>query len=162
MKEAKKVQITEQICKQIQLMRKGGANQTEIGLLLGINPSTVSRIEKAGFDVEQYLENKLLAREKEKAAKAVTVELVYDPTIAEEYRREQEQKAEEQVPGQMEMDLTPGKPEEQDRIVKLMRFKAHEIDLILKRMSECFDMLIMKTDKLNDTMSMVLRALRKE
>ena len=155
MKEAKKVQITEQVCKQISLMRKGGANQTEIGALLGINPSTVSRIEKAGFDVGKYLENKRLAREKEKAAKeTVKVELFSGPEkIGEE---------QVQVPGQISMDLTPGKPEEQDRIVKLMRFQAHEIDLILKRMSECFDMLIMKTDKLNDTMSMVLRALRKE
>ena len=146
MKEAKtKVQITEQICKQIRLMRKGGANQTEIGALLGINPSTVSRIEKAGFDMEKYLENKRMAREKEKAAK----------------EQPAEEPAEEQVPGQIEMDLEP-KAEEQDRIVKLMRFQAHEIDMILKRMSECFDMLILKTDKLNDTMSMILRAMRKE
>ena len=149
MKEAKKTQITEQICKQIQLMRKGGANQTEIGLLLGINPSTVSRIEKAGFNVEQYLENKRLAREKEKAAKAVTVELVYDPTIAEEYRREQEQKAEEQVPGQMEMDLTP-KIELSDT-TKMMRFQAHQVDK-----------LYMKLETINDTLSQILRALRKE
>lgn len=146
MKEAKtKVQITEQICKQIRLMRKGGANQTEIGLLLGINPSTVSRIERAGFDVEKYLENKRMAREKEKAAK----------------EQPEENKGEEQVPGQIEMDLAP-KAEEQDRIVKLMRFQAHEVDLILKQISECFDMLILKTDKLNDTMSMILRAMRKE
>ena len=155
MKEAKKTQITEQICKQIQLMRKGGANQTEIGLLLGINPSTVSRIEKAGFDVKTYLENKRLAREKEKAAKAVTVELVYDPTIAEEYRREQEQKAEEQVPGQMEMDLKP-KPAEHDETLgdmqtKMMRFQAGQIDK-----------LYMKLETINDTMSQILRALRKE
>ena len=149
MKEAKKTQITEQICKQIQLMRKGGANQTEIGLLLGINPSTVSRIEKAGFDVEQYLENKRLAREKEKAAKAVTVELVYDPTIAEEYRREQEQKAEEQVPGQISMDLTP--KSEMSDTTKMMRFQAHQVDK-----------LYMKLETINDTLSQILRALRKE
>lgn len=145
MKEAKRTQITEQVCKQISLMRKGGANQTEIGLLLGINPSTVSRIEKAGFDVEKYLENKRMAREKEKAAK----------------EQPAEEAAEEQVPGQIEMDLEP-KAEEQDRIVKLMRFQAHEVDLILKQISECFDMLILKTDKLNDTMSMILRAIRRE
>ena len=149
MKEAKKTQITEQICKQIQLMRKGGANQTEIGLLLGINPSTVSRIEKAGFNVEQYLENKRLAREKEKAAKAVTVELVYDPTIAEEYRREQEQKAEEQVPGQISMDLTP--KSEMSDTTKMMRFQAHQVDK-----------LYMKLETINDTLSQILRALRKE
>ena len=152
MKEAKtKVQITEQICKQIRLMRKGGANQTEIGLLLGINPSTVSRIEKAGFDVEKYLENKRMAREKEKAAKEkTTVELVYDPSIAEEYRREQEAKAaEEQVPGQMEMDLKP-KPEMSEQ-TKMMRFTAAQVDK-----------LYMKLETINDTLNQILRVLRKE
>jgi transcriptional regulator len=54
MKEAKRTQITEQICKQAQLMRKGGANQTEIGKLLGVNPCTISRIEAAGFDLGTY------------------------------------------------------------------------------------------------------------
>lgn len=68
----------------------------------------------------------------------------------------------EQVPGQMEMELTTKTAEEPDRIVKLMRFQAHEVDQILKRISECFDLLILKTDKLNDTMSMILRAIRRE
>ena len=88
MKEAKKTQITEQICKQAQLMRKGGANQTEIGHLLGVNPCTISRIEKAGFDLETYQTNRRMEKqkEKEKAAKQTVVELVYDPSIAEEYR----------------------------------------------------------------------------
>ena len=134
MKEAKtKVQITEQICKQIRLMRKGGANQTEIGLLLGINPSTVSRIEKAGFDVEKYLENKRLAREKEKAAK----------------EQPAEEPAEEQVPGQIEMDLTP--KSEMSEQTKMMRFQAAQVDK-----------LYMKLETINDTLNQILRALRKE
>ena len=163
MKEAKRAQINDQVCKQVQLMRKGGANQTEIGKLLGLSSPTISRIEKAGFDYRTYLANKRLAREKETAAKKATVELVYDPSIAEEYRREQaEKKEEEQVPGQLEMELTTKPAEEQDRIVKLMRFQAHEMDLLLKRMSECFNLIIMKTDRVNDTLSMILRAMRRE
>ena len=134
MKEAKtKVQITEQICKQIRLMRKGGANQTEIGALIGINPSTVSRIEKAGFDVEKYLENKRMAREKEKAAK----------------EQPAEEPAEEQVPGQIEMDLEP-KPE-MSETTKMMRFTAAQVDK-----------LYMKLETINDTLNQILRALRKE
>lgn len=134
MKEAKtKVQITEQICKQIRLMRKGGANQTEIGALIGINPSTVSRIEKAGFDVEKYLENKRMAREKEKAAK----------------EQPAEEPAEEQVPGQIEMDLEP-KPEMSEQ-TKMMRFQAAQVDK-----------LYMKLETINDTLNQILRALRKE
>ena len=46
MKEAKKVQVNDQICKQVQLMRKGGANQTEIAKLLGISAHAVCLIER--------------------------------------------------------------------------------------------------------------------
>ena len=136
MKEAKKMQVTDQICKQVQLMRRGGANQTEIGKLLGINPCTVSRIESAGFSYEQYLENRRIAKEKEKKAK--------------EQPQEQEQ-AEEQVPGQIEMELVAAKPAEMTDQVKLMRFQAGQIDK-----------LVLKLDHINDTLNMILRVMRKE
>ena len=131
MKEAKKTQITEQICTQARLMRKGGANQTEIGKLLGINPCTVSRMEKAEFDFAKYQE--LL---KERRAK--------------ERKQPEPEAAEEQVPGQIEMDLTTTRAEMSEQ-VKMMRFIAGQVDK-----------LYMKLDKLNDTMSMILRAVRKE
>ena len=66
---------------------------------------------------------------------------------------QQETQAEEQVPGQIRMDLTekePEKPETSDQ-VKLMRFQAGQVDK-----------LIMKLDRLNDTMSMILRAIRRD
>lgn len=167
MKEAttKRVQVTEQICKQIRLMRAGGANQTEIGALLGINPSTVSRIEKAGFSLEKYLETKKIAREKEKQAKEQPkIELVYDESIAEEYRREQEAKkaAEEQVPGQMRMDLAQAEKQEMNEQTKLMRFQAEMTSRTIKAIGECAITLCTKIDRLNDTLSMILRAVRKE
>ena len=136
MKEAKKVQVTDQICKQVQLMRRGGANQTEVGKLLGINPCTVSRIESAGFSYEQYLENRRMAKEKEKKAK--------------EQPQEQEP-AEEQVQGQIEMELVAVKPQEMTDQVKLMRFQAGQIDK-----------LVLKLDHINDTLNMILRVMRKE
>jgi len=159
MKEAKRVQITDQICKQAKLMRKGGANQMEIAALLGINGSTVSRLEAAGFDLATYTENRKLRKEKEEARKLLKqqtkekerpkVRLIYDPSIAEEYRREQEAKqAEEQVPGQMRMDLIPEKPEMSDQ-VKMMRFIAGQVDK-----------LYMKLETINDTVSQILRATR--
>lgn len=136
MKEAKKVQVTDQICKQAQLMRRGGANQTEIGKLLGVNPCTISRIEKAGFNYDQYMENRRIAKEKEKKAK--------------EQPQEQEP-AEEQVPGQIEMELVAAKPAEMTDQVKLMRFQAGQIDK-----------LVLKLDHINDTLNMILRVMRKE
>ena len=134
MKEAKRTQITEQICKQAQLMRRGGANQTEIGKLLGINPCTVSRLEAAGFDMTTYQENRKARREKEQARK----------------QEPEEPKAEEQVPGQMEMDLTP-KPAEMSDQVKMMRFIAGQVDK-----------LYMELEKINDTMCQILRMMRRD
>ena len=163
MKEAeKRTQITDQICRQAQLMRKAGANQTEIGKLLGINPCTVSRMEAAGFDLKVYQENRTARREKEKKQ-------AEEPAKA----------AEEQVPGQMEMDLTPAKPEMSDQ-TKMMRFLAGRLDRLEEKLTDCSVMVDMKTiqlaesidtdiviltqkiDKLNDTLSMILRAVRKE
>lgn len=132
MKEAKKTQITEQICKQAQLMRKGGANQTEIGKLLGVNPCTISRIEAAGFDFGKYQ-----VQLKERRAK-------------EKKRAEEPQSQEEQVPGQIEMELTP-KAAEMSEQVKLMRFQAGQVDK-----------LVLKLDHINDTLNMILRVMRKE
>lgn len=146
MKEAKKVQITEQICRQAQLMRKGGANQTQVAELLGINSSTVSRIEAAGYDLKTYTENRKIRREKEKKQKT------------------EEPRAEEQVEGQMQMDLTPAedqKPEMSDQ-VKMMRFQAHQADEIMKRIEQAEVAICSKLDRLNDTLSMILRAVRKE
>lgn len=149
-KEAKKTQITKEICKQVELMRKGGANQTMIGKLLGMNPCTVSRIEAAGFDLETYTENRRARREKERKAKEAPVMLVYDPSIEEEYRREQAAKAEEPVPGQIEMELTVQKPEMSEQ-TKMMRFIAGQVDK-----------LYMKLDAIYNMESMILRAVRRE
>lgn len=157
MKEAKKTQITEQICRQAQLMRKGGANQTQVAELLGVNPCTVSRIEAAGFDMEKYTENQKARREREKMLKEHPMRQWSAEISAEE-------QPEAQVPGQIRMEI-PEKVEgvpinatyadeisrEYPENVKLMRFQAGQVDK-----------LIMKLDKLNDTMSMILRAVRRE
>ena len=138
MKEAKRVPITEQICKQAQLMRKGGANQTEVGMLLGVNPCTISRIEAAGFDLKKYTEQRKIRRETEEKRKQQKAE-------------KPEEEAEEQVPGQMEMELVETKPQEMSDQVKLMRFQAAQVDK-----------LVLKLDHINDTLSMILRMMRKE
>ena len=149
----KKVQITEQICRQAQLMRKGGANQLQVAELLGINGSTVSRIEAAGFDFKTYTENRKARREKEEARK----------------RETDEPQAEEQVTGQIRMDLDYTKgvinpemlPYEFDQ-TKLMRFQAGQVEKVIGQMMVNLDAILMKMDRLNDTMSMILRAVRKE
>ena len=69
----------------------------------------------------------------------------------------EEQQAEEPLPGQIEMELGVAPcPEPVTNIdiidqTKLMRFQAAQVDKM-----------ITKLDKLNDTLSMILRAVRKE
>lgn len=139
MKEAKKVQITQQICEQIRLMRRAGANQTEIGKLMGISAPTISRIESAAFDLEKYLENKRTAREKEKKGPELMAEGTYEWKTGDEF------------PGQLRMDLHPAEEQktEMSDQVKLMRFLAGQVDK-----------LYMKLDTINNTVSQILRATR--
>ena len=133
-KEAKRTQITEALCEQARLMRKGGANQTTIGKLLGVNPCTISRIEKAGFDLKIYNENTKARKEKEQ----------------KKAQEPEKPEAEEPIEGQIEMELTTEKPDMSDQ-TKMMRFQAAQVDK-----------LIMKLDQIYNMASMILRTIRKE
>ena len=135
MKEAKRSKITEQMCRQAQLMRKGGANQTMIAELLGVNACTISRMEAAGFDRKAYVENGKIRREREKNGQ----------------KEPQEPEKVEQVPGQIEMDLTTEGKAELSEQTKMMRFQAAQVDKV-----------IMKLDQIYNVASMILRAVRKE
>ena len=145
MKEAKKTQVTEQLCKQVELMRRGGANQTQIGKLLEINPCTVSRIETAGFIYEVYVEQQKARREdeKKKREQEARTEIKAEDAKAPIY-------IEDKCPGQIEMDLTVEKPEMSEQ-VKMMRFQAAQVDK-----------LIMKLDQIYNMTSMILRTVRGE
>jgi hypothetical protein len=64
---------------------------------------------------------------------------------------EQQPEREPEVPGQMCMELEEAKPQEMSDQVKMMRFVAGQVDK-----------LYMKLETLNDTLSQILRAVRKE
>ena len=64
----KKVAITQDLCRMVELMLKGGAQQKEVGERLGISKATVSRIKTAGYDAEQYRKNTTERVEKENQA----------------------------------------------------------------------------------------------
>ena len=147
-KEAKKNRpITEEVCRQLQLMMAGGADGVEAARLVGISQSRASRIKKAGFDLATYRENDRREREEQEKRKK-------EPQ-AEEH-------AEEQVPGQIAMDLTPAEKPEMSDQTKMMRFQAEMTGKIVKAIEDSTVMLNTKLDRLNDTLSMILRAIRKE
>ena len=160
---AKGAIITEKVFASILILHEANPelNNKQISAVFKVDESTVGKMIRCGTweKYEAFKKEKAeKQKEREKAKRAEPkVELIYDPSIAEEYRREQEAKqAEEQLPGQIEMKLDPEeeiidqKPEMTDQ-VKMMRFQAAQVDKI-----------IMRLNQLNDTMSMILRAVRKE
>ena len=142
-----RVVIDQKMCRMVELMLKGGAAPKEISEQLKISKTTISRIKSAGFSAEQY--------EKDKTQRVIEEKTKGN---AEEPEREPE------VPGQMQMQLpvdymaaaktereiTTEKPEMSDQ-VKMMRFVASQVDKI-----------VMKLDQIYNMQSMILRAVRKE
>ena len=170
--------IDQALCNHARILMAGGATTGMAADMLGIGKSTVQKMRQAGFDAGKYQQMK--QQEKEKAAKA-TVEMVYDQSIAEQYRKEQAAKAEEQCPGQMMIELPPPFTDKQKKEMfakyceginkaaiekeeknEIYRFIAAMVDKLNRGQAEVMDDLCMKIDKLNDTLSQLVRALRKE
>ena len=153
----KKVAITQDLCRMVELMLKGGAQQKEVGERLGISKATVSRIKTAGYDAEQYRKNTTERVEKENLAEKTEEEKqilgIHYPLTVEKVEMSEggvsvtARQAEEQVEGQMEMELPlPVTITEEDLQVKLMRFQAAQVEKILA-----------KLEKINDNLCQILR-----
>lgn len=125
----KRTVIDQALCNHVKLLLAGGARVNEAAEITKVGHATISRIKAAGFDAEVYRANMEAARAKEK--------------------KEQE----EQLKGQMEMELTTAeepKAEPAD-MTKVMRFQAAMVDR-----------LVMELDKMNDTLNMFIRVMRHE
>ena len=68
----KKVEITQDMCRQAQLMIKGGATNKEAASFLGVSPATVSRIRTANYDPFKYQQNTEARRKEEKVEYKLT------------------------------------------------------------------------------------------
>jgi len=142
---AKGAIITEKVFSSIIILHEANPelNNKQISAVFKVDESTVGKMIRCGT-----WEN-CEAFKKEKAEKQQQ---------REKAKKTEDQTAEEQEVGQIEMDLRSTKavinpemlPYEFDQ-TKLMRFQAAQVDK-----------LIVKIDRLNDTMSMILRAVRKE
>jgi hypothetical protein len=142
---AKGAIITEKVFSSIIILHEANPelNNKQISAVFKVDESTVGKMIRCGT-WENYE-----AFKKEKAEKQQQ---------REKAKKTEDQTAEEQEVGQIEMDLRSTKavinpemlPYEFDQ-TKLMRFQAAQVDK-----------LIVKIDRLNDTMSMILRAVRKE
>ena len=158
----KKVAITQDLCRMVELMLKGGAKQKEVGERLGISKATVSRIKTAGYDAEQYRKNTTERVEKENQAE-VSIPLVPGKVLRVDQNANGitvTEMEEEQVPGQICMDLQPAeeqKPAEEhdaeDLQTKMMRFLGGKFGGVEKAEG----LIVEKLDKIIDYLAQIMR-----
>ena len=125
--DKKKEPITQEKCDVAKFLFRNGNSMKVIAQTLRVNPSTVSKIKTAGFDLKTYLENRkasnrLTAENKKKTAEEQPE--VIDYTTAP-------------IEGQMEMDLEPEKAEkpEMSAETKMKRFLAGQVSEIVKALN---------------------------
>ena len=159
----KKVAITQDLCRMVELMLKGGAQQKEVGKRLGISKATVSRIKTAGYDAEQYRKNTTERVEKENQAEEQIIIPIKPGKVIRVDQKPDEitvtEMEEEQVPGQICMDLQPAeeqKPEMSDQ-KKLMRFLAGKFGDEYELISACMGSLTHHMVKIEDYLAQILR-----
>ena len=142
-----RTQITQELCDHVRILLAGGANLNKAAEITKTGHATISRIKAAGFSAEVYRQNQLKRQEKPK----VTVTISH-----------------EELAGQMEMDLQAAeepKAEMSDQ-TKMMRFQAGQVDKICEKITNWSiiinETLLVKLDRINDTLCQILRAVRKE
>ena len=122
----------------------------QIGQALEMDATTAGRIISCG-NWEAFCEwKKAKAATERKKSRDAAVERLNQ---ALEQHRKAETAQDDEVPGQIRMDLVPVETPEEKPVdyVKLMRFQAGQIEK-----------LAMKLDNINNTMCQILRAIRKE
>ena len=136
----KRTNVTEELCRKVQLMMAGNPDQKEVARLLGTSATTVSRIKAAGFDYATFLKNTDRRRVEQQNARA-------DAAIERINKEIEKVRAAEAqpVPGQIRMEI-PEKPAETEKPesvtlpmsdqVKMMRFIAGQVDRIVKALEE--------------------------
>ena len=123
----KKEPITQASCDVARFLMRKGNKIKSIAVTLGCDPSTVSKIKAADFNLEKYLEMRKASNRKtaENKAKAAEAPEVVDYTMAP-------------VPGQIEMDLdaaTPEKKPEMSDTTKMMRFFASQVEKLAEALN---------------------------
>ena len=138
-----RLEISQGLCDHVRILLAGGATAAQAAQITGTGEATVSRIKRAGFSAEVYRKNKEARR---KPAATMEAEKANIP---------------EEVPGQICMDLQPAQQGMSEQ-TKLMRFQAAQVEKVIGQMMVNEDAILMKLERLNDTLCMLLRAIRKE
>ena len=166
-----KTVINQELCDHIKALLGGGLTQKQAAKFARISAATVSRIQAAGFSVITYNHNTEVRRIEEKNRTAdkmieelelkdikfpLTVEKVVEKDGGLEITTRQ---AEEQVTGQISMEL-PEKPTEEEKPemsdqTKMMRFLAGKFNELEQNQQICIGELILQVGKIQDSMNQV-------
>lgn len=162
--------VTPVLIRQVQLMLAGGATGKEAAEITGTSEGTISRIKKAGFDYDTFVKNTEARRKTAEDPQWNTLRFPMKVEKVEETEdglkitaRQPEQlelqggvdyqmKVNEELPGQIGMDLQPEKPAEMSDQVKMMRFLAGRFDLIEKSQALGVAMINENLVKINENM----------
>ena len=130
--------IDQALCDLVRYVLQGGANVQRAAKMTGASTATISRIRAAGFSADRYMEN--------------TKQRLKDERIQQRLEAQEMKSLEPEVPGQMKMELPAEeqKPEMTEQ-AKMMRFQAAQVDK-----------LYMMLNRINENLSQLLRAIRKE
>ena len=139
--EKKKTRITQEDCDIARFFTRRGMKMKQIAEVLKVDSSTICKMKAADFQLDRYLENRKESNRKDAERKAA---------LKAAQEAEKPEPAEDQVQGQIEMDLQAAeaklnipaeeKPEMSEQ-TKLMRFQAHQADRIVKKLDEILEAL---------------------
>lgn len=153
--------IDQALCNHARILIAGGATTEMAADMLEIGQSTLQKIRRAGFDAEKY--TALKQQEKERMARAAQVETSKEKDWKRWQKPEEIAKqAEEQVPGQLQMELPVKKETDEPERIRWMKFIAAQVDKMIFQQAQQYDLVHMELDRINDTLSQLVRAIRKE
>lgn len=115
--------ITPVLIRQVQLMLAGGATGKEAAEITGTSEGTISRIKKAGFDYDTFVKNTEARRKTAEVPEKKPEQLELHGGV------DYQVQVNEQLAGQMKMDLPEEKTELSDT-VKMMRFLGGKMGTI--------------------------------
>ena len=118
--------ITPVLIRQVQLMLAGGATGKEAAEITGTSEGTISRIKKAGFDYDTFVKNTEARRKTAEVPEKKPEQLELQGGV------DYQVQVNEQIAGQMKMDLPEEKTEMSDT-VKMMRSIASQADKIVNQ-----------------------------
>lgn len=159
----KRIEITQGLCRKVQLMMSGGAKANEIRNLLGISTATISRIKSADFDAVKYQQNSEKRRVVKKALAPEGVPMLQVPGEEDAELEECAAKldamangAEGQVPGQVSMFEQEDSGDIKALVRGFMRLYAGKMDDIKKDIEK-----IHSTDDIGGSLVSILKEMRK-